>query len=83
MVLRYYRAEYIDKAGKVQASYSFQAKTNAIAVIEARNYKQKILGCDYCKFKTVITLTAKVSTDPEIKRPRGRLRKRGINKFNR
>jgi hypothetical protein len=43
MVLRYYLAEYVDKGEKIRASYSFQAKINAIAVIEARNYKQKVL----------------------------------------
>ncbi len=83
MLIRYYLAEFVDKAGKIQASYSFQTGNKVKAAIEACNYKQKVLGCAYCKFKTVITLTGKVYPEPEIKRPRGRPRKHGINKFNR
>jgi hypothetical protein len=38
MLIRYLRADFIDKAGKVQASYSFQSDSTAQARIEARIY---------------------------------------------
>jgi hypothetical protein len=83
MLIRYYQADYIDKSGKVRASYSFQAGTNKKAVIEAKNYKQK-LGCEICKnCNPIVKLIGKVYPDPEPKRTRGRPPKHGINKFNR
>lgn len=80
MVIRYYRADFIDKAGNIQASYSFQADTNAKAFIEANRHK-RALGCEICSScKSVVTLTGK--TVIETKAYKQRIQKHGINKFN-
>lgn len=82
MVIKYYRADYIDKFGKIHFSYSFQAPTNALAKVEARNYKKSKRG-EICQLKTVLILTGKDYPGSEPEKPRERSQKRGINKFNR
>ena len=82
MILRYYKADYIDKHGNVRVSYSFQADTNAKALSEA-NRNKKTLGCEICSScKTVVILTGKAKIESKPLKPRKRIQKHGINKFN-